>query len=135
MFGILISNAQSLKLKIIPYDAVKCSWRRVQHKLVEAQVVVNAQSEDRTRARICPGDFLKRAGLFIHQMKTVKKGPNGHQRLPEPSCSVPRMHRTQGLRRTRIVGLERLDGVIWALKMACLTRKPRSGDPPTYRLS
>ena len=66
MFGILISNTQSLKCKIITYDAVKCSWRRVQHKLLDAQVVVNAQFEDRIRARICPGDSLKRAGLFIH---------------------------------------------------------------------
>ena len=82
MFGILSSNTQSLKFKIIPYDAVKCSWRRVQHKLVDAQVAVNAQFEDRMRARICPGDSLKRAGLFIHQMKMAKKGPNGDQRLP-----------------------------------------------------
>ena len=38
-------------------------------------VVVNAQFEDRIRARICPGDSLKRAGLFIHQVKMAKKGP------------------------------------------------------------
>ena len=80
--------------------------------IMHVHVVVNAQFEDRIRARICPGDSLKRAGLFIRQMKTVKKRPNGHQRLPEPSCSVPRMHRTQGLRGTRIVGLERSEGVI-----------------------
>ncbi len=82
MFGILISNTQSLKCKILTYDAVKCSWRRVQHKLLDAQVVVNAQFEDRIRARICPGDSLKRARLCIHQMKKAKKGPNGDQRLP-----------------------------------------------------
>ena len=33
---------------------------------MHAQVVVNAQFEDRIRARICPGDSVKRAGLFIH---------------------------------------------------------------------
>ena len=83
MFGILISNTHSLKCNIIAYDAVKCYWRRVQHKLLDAQVVVNAQFEDRTCARICPGDSLKRAGLCIHQMKTKISTPRRATNLRE----------------------------------------------------
>ena len=44
-------------------------------------VVVNAQFEDRIRARICAGDSLKRAGLCMHQTKIAKTEPNGGQRL------------------------------------------------------
>ena len=47
------------------------------------QVVVNAQFEDRIRARICAGDSLKRAALFVHQTKMAKREPKGGQRLPE----------------------------------------------------
>ena len=50
--------------------------------IMHVHVVVNAQFEDRIRARICPGDSLKRAGLFIHQMKMAQEGPNGDQMLP-----------------------------------------------------
>ena len=40
--------------------------------IMHRQVVVNAQFEDRIRARICAGDSLKRAGLFIHSLKMAK---------------------------------------------------------------
>ena len=75
MFQILISNTQSLKFKIISYEAVKCSWRRVQHKLMDAQVVVDAQFEDTIGARICPGDYLKRARLFNTRRKRASCEP------------------------------------------------------------
>ena len=38
---------------------------------IEVQVVVNAQFEDRIPARICPGDSVKRAGLYIHVLCRV----------------------------------------------------------------
>ena len=57
---------------IIQFYAVTYLKRCVKRALIETQVVVNAQFEDRIRARICPGDFLKRAGLFIHSLKMAK---------------------------------------------------------------
>ena len=46
-------------------------------------VVVNAQFEDRIRARICAADCLKRAALFVHQIEMATKKPKGGQRLPD----------------------------------------------------
>ena len=75
-------HAHGLKLKIVQYNTVRCAQIWVQRKIMHRQVVVNAQFEDRIRARICAGDSLKRAGLFIHSLKMAKKRPNGDQRLP-----------------------------------------------------
>jgi len=60
--------------------------------IMHAQVVVNAQFEDRIRARICPGDSLKRARLFDMNEKWLPvngfKGVCGelreYSRSPEP---------------------------------------------------
>ena len=49
---------------------------------MRVQVVVNAQFEDRIRARIHPGKSFQRVGLFIHQRKMAKKAPKGDQKLP-----------------------------------------------------
>ena len=40
------------------------------------------QARRSIRAHMCPGDSVKRAGLFIHHIQMAKKGPNGDQRLP-----------------------------------------------------
>ena len=48
---------------------------------MHAQVVVNAQFEDRVPARICPGDSLKRARLFDMNEKwpTLRSGMNSRK--------------------------------------------------------
>ena len=54
-------------------------------------VVVNAQFEDRIRARICPGDSLKRARLFDMNEKLPKSWSGEYSRQRIQRHILPRL--------------------------------------------